>query len=58
MKNEYLFAICLIALAMREESRELVIDIKEFENIVTNESIGGLLMKQKGKQLVIEVETL
>lgn len=58
IKNEDLLAICLTALAMREESRKLVIDIEEFENIADNESIGELLIKQKGNQLIVEVETL
>lgn len=58
MKKEDLLAICLTALAMREESRELVIDIKEFENIINDESIGELLISGRDNQLVIEVETL
>ena len=58
MKKEDLLAICLTALAMREESRELVIDIKEFENIIDDESIGELLIRGRDNQLVIEVETL
>jgi len=58
MKNEELLAVCLTALAMREESRKLVIDVEEFENIADNESIGELLIKQKGNQLIVEVETL
>lgn len=58
MKNENLLAICLIALAMREESRELVIDIEEFENIFDDESIGELLISGRDNQLVIKVETL
>lgn len=58
MKNEELLSVCLTALAMREESRKLVIDVEEFENIADNESIGELLIKQKGNQLIVEVETL
>ncbi len=58
MKKEDLLAICLTALAMREESRELVIDIEEFENIADDESIGELLISGRDNQLVIEVETL
>lgn len=58
IKIEDLLAICLTALAMREESRKLVIDIEEFENIIDDESIGELLIKQKGNQLIVEVETL
>ena len=58
MKNEELLAVCLTALAMREESRKLVIDVEEFDNIADNESIGELLIKQKGNQLIVEVETL
>lgn len=58
MKKEDLLAICLTALAMREESRELVINIEEFENIANDESIGELLISGRDNQLVIEVETL